>query len=410
MLFSPRYAGAAIDLIVTNIKIYPSSPQVGTDVTYTAVLKNQGSTSANETFYIKWYLDGSYCDESSISGGLSAGYTTEESTDEIMCQPETSGSHTIKVYVDSSKDIEESNENNNELAKSWTWLPEPKPDLFISKFELKPEDPVIGEYVEIIATVKNQGNADAVKVFYVGWYLDKYLCEETEFEFGLKKGYYEEISPTLEECFPDKPGEHDLEIVVDYTKKIDESDENNNKKLVIIKWYETGPEPDEMLPESGEAAEEYGSDVKDIIEIPEKPDVSEAVYTEKSDIQNDIFIPETEEIAENAELTDLEPPDEVYLPEIQTDSSDTAAMDLNIVSEDVSPEICEVPDNDVVSQKDTENIGQVNEISGKDANIPIKAGSSGCSMNRNEKSSHKYIFFFFLLLVFLKKRFSKYNM
>ena len=110
-----------------DISISPSSPAVGESVTITATLKNQGNADASQ-FSLKYYVDGSNIGDDTLTFGLNAGNTNDET---ISYTASSEGNHTIKVFVDSNYEVSESNEINNDREETYYWNPPPKPDLIV---------------------------------------------------------------------------------------------------------------------------------------------------------------------------------------------------------------------------------------------------------------------------------------
>lgn len=239
----PVRAAGQPDLVPTALDHEPATLQIGTNATYTVTVKNQGPADATSTFYVTWYVDGSKCDDTSVSGGLDAGQTVEASTNDSNCQPDGEGAHDVEAVIDSDKSVAESNEGNNSLKKEWKWLPEPLPDLVVSDLIVKPDAPFVGDPVEIQAVLYNQGTADADKAFYVAFYLDQVRCDEQKMSFGLKEDTEYRMYVTEGACLPATPGEHRFEVELDRYGSVTESDEDNNRPTWYLKWYaKTGPD------------------------------------------------------------------------------------------------------------------------------------------------------------------------
>jgi PKD repeat protein len=101
------------DLIVQDITWTPSTIKAGDTVNFTFTLKNQGTGDAS-SFVVKYYIDGSYVGQDSISS-LSAGTTKATNFSWTATCGHT---HEIKAIADANNDVSESNENNNELIKT----------------------------------------------------------------------------------------------------------------------------------------------------------------------------------------------------------------------------------------------------------------------------------------------------
>ena len=216
------------DLIVSDIKISPTSPSAGQSTTITATLKNQGNASAGR-FYLKYYVDGVYQGEDDLTFGLSAGSSNDE---DISVTVNTSGPHTVKVIVDPDNYIAESDDNNNIREEIYTWQTAPKPDLIVSDINVSPTSPTAGESVTITTTLKNIGNVSAPK-FYLKYYVDDVYQGEDDLTFGLSAGSSnnEDISVTV-----NTSGPHVVKVVVDPDNYIDESLENNNSRQETFTW------------------------------------------------------------------------------------------------------------------------------------------------------------------------------
>lgn len=138
------------DLIVQNISISPTTPKAGESVSITATLKNQGNADCSQ-FDLKYYLDDAYIGEDSCTFGLNAWESNNESCSYTVSN---AGSHTIRVFVDSDNEIYESNENNNNLEKTYFW--EGTIDAEISIDNIQDVD--TGNTVTIPIRVTNTGN------------------------------------------------------------------------------------------------------------------------------------------------------------------------------------------------------------------------------------------------------------
>jgi len=105
------------DLIVQDISISPSSPVAGQSITITATLKNQGNADCGR-FYLKYYIDGVNIGQDDCYWGLNAG---DSDTESISYTVDSGGNHTVKVFVDSNYDIDESLEGNNTREETYYW-------------------------------------------------------------------------------------------------------------------------------------------------------------------------------------------------------------------------------------------------------------------------------------------------
>ena len=225
------------DLIVQDISISPSSPIEDQSATITATLKNQGDADASGSIQLKYYVDGSYIGSDNMSFGLGAGKSDTES---ISYTASTSGNHTVKVIVDTSGIVSESNENNNERSETYYWNPPPKPDLIVQDISISPSSPIEDQSATITATLKNQGDADASGSIELKYYVDGSYIGSDNMSFGLGAGKSdtESISYTSSTS-----GNHTVKVIVDTSGIVSESNENNNERSETYYWNPP-PKPD----------------------------------------------------------------------------------------------------------------------------------------------------------------------
>jgi subtilase family serine protease len=251
LLLGPS-AWAKPDLVVTDIVLDPAVPHIQQGK-LTATIKNLGdSTSFFVNINLIMYLDGKQCDTGWIIAGLGAGKTATEET--TACNPDTPGPHVIRFVVDTDNDVDESNESNNALEKTFTWAG--GPDLVVTSIVLDPASPTVTEG-KVIATIKNQGE-DPTQTFVnidVTFYLDGKECDTGILIGGLGAGKTATEEST--KCGATTPGPHVIKVVVDTTKEVVESDESNNAMEKTFTWTGgpdlviTGLTIDPAVPEIG---------------------------------------------------------------------------------------------------------------------------------------------------------------
>jgi len=221
------------DIICQNISL--SSPLVaGQSATITASVKNQGNANAG-SFKIKYYVGGSYIGEDTLSLGLNSGSSDNES---ISYTASSSGSKEVRVFVDSSYNISESNESNNNRYETHSWAAPPKPDIICQNISLS-SPLVAGQSATITASVKNQGNANAGS-FKIKYYVDGSYIGDDTLSYGLNSGSSdnESISYTASSS-----GNHEVRVFVDSSYNVSESNESNNNRYETHSWA-TPPKPD----------------------------------------------------------------------------------------------------------------------------------------------------------------------
>lgn len=207
------------DFIIEDITWSPTGPSLGDTVTFTLTIKNQGGGSADIS-HVAYYIDDTYLDSISVSS-VDANATDNKTFIWIA----EVGSHDIKAVADSNNKVTESDETNNEKTVTLSTL---IPDLIIETITGSPTSPSLGETVTFTVTIKNQGvgRAGLSRVYF---YID-----------GTSRGYQdvEEIDAeaTVSKTFTwtAEAGLHDIKAVIDDNKKVIESDEDNNEKMVIF--------------------------------------------------------------------------------------------------------------------------------------------------------------------------------
>lgn len=117
---------AVVDLIVQSITASPASPVPGQDITYTMVVKNQGTGTSTDG-----WLDGETadnpCDTSGEFGYISLDTINAGATATFVLVKAggfaTTGTHTIWMHADADCQVSETNEANNKLSHTITVAP-----------------------------------------------------------------------------------------------------------------------------------------------------------------------------------------------------------------------------------------------------------------------------------------------
>jgi len=211
------------DLVVKEITWLPEEPPIGTMVTYTVTVENQGSGGAAD-FRIAYYFDGLLLSSKQV-GFLEAGATDNETFTALT----EMSSHDVRVVADFTNNALESDETNNE--KTVTFFPI-TPDLAIRDISWFPANPSVGDTLTFTAMIENRGN-DIAAYSIIAYHVD-----------GSSKGYHDvqmiEVGATTVDTFAwtVEAGTHTIQMVVDANGTIVESDETNNAKTI------TFPPPD----------------------------------------------------------------------------------------------------------------------------------------------------------------------
>jgi subtilase family serine protease len=158
--------GGTPDLIVTDITTSPASPLTGNAVTFSAVVKNQGTgaTSGGTIIGVSFTVDGtqvSWSDNTttSLAAGASVTVTATGGPSGSAAWTAATGTHTVEAWVDDVNRISETNESNNKYSESLAVTTSPMADLVVTNLTYTPASPVTGDVVTFTATLKNQGTA-----------------------------------------------------------------------------------------------------------------------------------------------------------------------------------------------------------------------------------------------------------
>ena len=225
------------DLVIQGITASPSNPFVNQPVTFTILIKNEGTADASTNFYVDFFIDRQPIDDCSDTGehfwevsSLAAGASEELSY--VYDGFDTSGTHYLYAFADTNCFIDESNENNNILGPENLDV-SGSPDLVVQSITASPSNPSVNQPVTFTILIKNEGTADASTNFYVDFFIDRQPlddCSDTGEHFwevsSLAAGATEELSYVYYSF--NTSGTHYLYAFADTNCFIDESNENNN--------------------------------------------------------------------------------------------------------------------------------------------------------------------------------------
>ena len=227
-------AWAGPDLVVSDIVLEPAAPGPGSG-TLTATITNQGDSKAGgvtTAINVQMFLDGIACDTGLIFLGISAGSSANEETG--SCNPDTPGPHEITFVVDTDGDVDEDDEGNNSLTKTFTWA---GPDLVVTSVSLDPPAALAGTGT-LTATLENVGPIgtplNLIDPINVTFWLDGEYCDDGWLLGSMGAGAvaYEETGS----CNPTGPGPHEVTVMVDSDEQVAETDELNNTFVTSITW------------------------------------------------------------------------------------------------------------------------------------------------------------------------------
>ena len=137
-------------------------------------IKNQGSSSVSTKFYTRmWINDNPVATWSTAS--LCAGCSATGAT---MIKLSADGDVAIKVEVDNTKVVPESNEGNNIRTETWRWAPPAQVvDLVVEDIWSTTNPLRVGGWENVTFRIKNRGSSSASTKFYTKmWVDDTYIA------------------------------------------------------------------------------------------------------------------------------------------------------------------------------------------------------------------------------------------
>ena len=237
-------------------------------------ITNTGPHTLNYPFYVDLYFDGVLADRWQFEFMSVNFFGFVESWDRlpglVRLRP---GTHTLKMVVDSTDLIPETDESDNEFEAEFTWSPSaqdfptptPIPNRLPDLVPFAPEGwgaPLIatsyaGDTVDgplstdvpsyVRAAIRNQGLSSTPEDVWIYLYLDGLLVDRRMFEGFLADTSVASIEwERLFEIVNVSAGVHTLKVVVDPNDLVEESDEANNSFEKQLTWG-TGPVPSRPL-------------------------------------------------------------------------------------------------------------------------------------------------------------------
>ncbi|MFN2263295.1 MAG: CARDB domain-containing protein [Anaerolineales bacterium] len=233
----PQMPSALVDLIVVDIWSTTNPLQAGQEENVTFQIKNQGTEAISTTFFIRFSLDG-VVKATWSSGGLSAGQIAQAS---IPVTVNSTGNHEVKIEVDFTDLIAETNESNNVRTETWVWGTSPV-DLIVVDIWSTTNPLQAGQEENVTFQIKNEGTEAISTSFFIRFSLDG-VVKATWSSGGLSAGQIAQASTLV---IVNSSGNHEVKIEVDYDDRIVESNESNNIRTETWVW---GTSPVDLIVE-----------------------------------------------------------------------------------------------------------------------------------------------------------------
>ena len=205
------------ELAASNLQV-PNNPELGTSYPVTVDVSNNGPNTT--TFTVRFYEDGVSVGKQVIT--LDAGATT---TLTFNWNPTTTGNHDLKVWIDPTNSITETNEINN-IQNQTVTVTDTRPDIEVNNLTT-PNNPTNGTSYPVTVDVANTGGSNVtftVRLYEDGVSVGKQIVT-------LAPG----ASTTLLFLWtPTTTGSHELMIWADPANSIIETDETNNQQVNTV--------------------------------------------------------------------------------------------------------------------------------------------------------------------------------
>ncbi len=218
-----HYGGVLLsDLIVESIDWSPDSPAMGEAVTFSVTVRNQGQGRSGVST-VEFYLDDGLIGEGEMSPILPG----ESETVSFEWNAEI-GPRDLRAMADSGLAVSETDEANNETAK--TFESTLFSDLIVETVGWEPLNPSVGDDVQLWVTVRNQGTLHAAESVV------ELLRTSSDSASSNDRGQVGGIPPgeaaTAHFRWQAEPGVFTLTARADVDGAVLESDEDNNEYTV----------------------------------------------------------------------------------------------------------------------------------------------------------------------------------
>ena len=244
-----------------------------------SAIENRGLSSIDHPVRVDLYYDGVLVAWRQDDGAIAGGSPSRVAWSGLQgIVPITPGEHTLKVVVDPTNLVEESDETNNVFEKVFTWdtgpvpakpaptagpaplLPQPlasanlqpgwifDSDGPISLFhegDAANNPPlIVGQDVLLRVAVKNRSGVGTRIPFSVDVFFDDKLVNTIVFRAGIpQKAILSSLWDGLSGEVDITPGEHTVRIVVDSRDSVREADEEDNVFESTFTWLQEPPPP-----------------------------------------------------------------------------------------------------------------------------------------------------------------------
>ena len=210
------------DLLIESITWTPNPATVNSYMTFTITVRNAGNKTAPEC-RMDFYISPSYRSNRVIGPILPGGtdiVTIEYFTSTVPLR--------VMAIVDPSNVVTESDETNNELEALITLTEPTTVDFFITSLNYIPQNPAVGDEVNISIKLKNNSSVHA-GISHLAYLIDDEIIEIIPIKnLNAKNSMINTITWIA------TPGTHTIKAIADYNDYYYETDEANNIKEITI--------------------------------------------------------------------------------------------------------------------------------------------------------------------------------
>ena len=222
------WAGNGVDLVVEDIWSTTNPLTAGQWENITYRIKNQGSASTANAFYIRMWVGSTVVGQWQATSGLAAGATA---TGAVSVKVANAGSYAVKVQVDYFNQVAESNEGNNVRMETWPWAG--GVDLVVEDIWSTTNPLTAGQWENITYRIKNQGSASTSNAFYIRMWVGSTVVGQWQATSGLAAGATATGAVSVKVA---NAGSYAVKVQVDYFNQVAESNEGNNVRMETWPW------------------------------------------------------------------------------------------------------------------------------------------------------------------------------
>ena len=257
-----------------------TTQRVGEDTFVSWGIRNAGDVPLEERYFVDLYFDDMVINRwtgiTLARGGNAALIDWTNLSANVIPTP---GVHILKLVLDSTNLIAETDETDNTYELQIVWeagdpVPAPErpvtrlPDLAVAQLRGVSDLIVASPYAEdvedrplsvdlpayVVSAIQNRGLSSIDHPVRVDLYLDDVLVAWRQGDGAIAGGFPSRVTWSgLQGIVPVTPGEHTLKVVVDPTNLVHESDETNNVFEKVFTWS-TGAVPAKPAPTAGAAS------------------------------------------------------------------------------------------------------------------------------------------------------------